>query len=248
MKSIILTFQFLTRIPLPITIDIQEDSFVKGIVCFPIVGLVVGLYNVLIYFFLCRLLPKEVVLIFAILANISITGALHVDGLADTCDGIFSTRKAEHMLEIMRDSRIGTHGTLGIIFDLLFRYTILIQILKVDPEMLKMALLLSPVASRTVMGLCIYFSTYARKEGLGGLYLSCKKIVPTICCGMIGFVFFVCFLEIRGIFILISSTVVGFLIKYVIERKIGGMTGDTLGAIHEVVEVICLLLFLIIEC
>lgn len=245
MKSLILTFQFLTRIPFPMTIDIQEDSFAKGIAYFPIVGLVVGFWNGILYSLFSRWLPGGPAILIAIFANLSITGALHVDGLADTCDGIFSARNSERMLAIMRDSRIGTHGTLGIVFDLLFRYVLLLQILENHPEMVTIALLLSPVASRTVMGICIYFSTYARKEGLGGLYLSCKKRVPTIFCGGIGFLLFAFFLQKIGIGILFLSILVGFLIKRLIERKIGGMTGDTLGAIHEGVEVVCLFFFLL---
>ncbi|MCJ7688103.1 MAG: adenosylcobinamide-GDP ribazoletransferase, partial [Clostridiaceae bacterium] len=148
MKKFILMIQFFTRIPINMEIDIKDDDFAKGIVYFPIVGLVIAIVNVLTYLLFAKVSTGLLPVVMAVLANVIITGALHVDGLADTCDGIYSARKKERMLEIMKDSRLGTNGAVAILFDLILRITILSSISEI--HIIKV-ILVTTIISKTMV-------------------------------------------------------------------------------------------------
>ena len=125
MKIFILMIQFFTRIPINKELDIKREDFSKGIIYFPLVGLLVGCVNGLVYFMTSKVLGGWIPLIALLISNIFVTGALHLDGLADTCDGLFSARKKEKMLEIMRDSRIGTNGAIALFVSLLLKLSLI---------------------------------------------------------------------------------------------------------------------------
>ena len=117
MRYFLITLQFLTRIPANKDLKASEEDFAKGIAYFPIVGLIIGVFNLTVLITASKVLGGVFPVICCLIAGTAITGGIHVDGLADTCDGIFSSRSRDRMLEIMRDSRIGTIGTIEILFD-----------------------------------------------------------------------------------------------------------------------------------
>lgn len=235
MRIFLIALQFLTRIPVGKDLKATEEDFAKGIVYFPIVGLIIGAFNLTILVTVSKILGGVFPVICCLLAGTAITGGLHVDGLADTCDGVFSARNREKMLEIMRDSRIGTNGTIAILFDYLIRMSLLSMI---TGKALYGAVLLSPVAAKTLMVLLIKVSTYARSgPGLGGLYLEKQTMRDTVLAAAIGFMIILGFGRIWGIIALGISTVICFLYRSFIYSKLQGMTGDTLGAANELLEV-----------
>lgn len=235
MRIFLIALQFLTRIPVGKDLKATEEDFAKGVVYFPIVGLIIGAFNLTILVTASKLLGGVFPVICCLLAGTAITGGLHVDGLADTCDGVFSARNREKMLEIMRDSRIGTNGTIAILFDYLIRMSLLSML---TGKALYGAVLLSPVAARMLMVILIKTSTYARSgSGLGGLYLEKQTMRDTILAAAIGFVIILGFGQIWGIIALGLSTVICFLYRSFIYSKLQGMTGDTLGAANEILEV-----------
>ena len=244
MRRFILTLQFLTRIPINIQLDIQENDFAKGIIYFPVIGLIIGLFNGMLFYGTSKLIQGGVPILCYILGNVLITGALHVDGLADTCDGLFSARKKERMLEIMRDSRVGTNGVIAILFDFLFRYSVLSSL---SFEQALGAIILSSVAGRTILGILMYVSSYARKEeGLGGLFLS-KVTGSRVCiCSLLGTAIIFAGMKGKGILLFILCLVTAFVFKAYTYSKIQGMTGDTLGAANEIVEIIYILACILI--
>ena len=105
---------FFTRIPVP-QIEYTEERYIKGIPLLPFVGAVSGGLLLCVYQ-LSRWLPMPVTVLALFLAYLLITGGLHLDGLGDSCDALFSGRDREKMLEIMKDSRSGSFGVLGLIF------------------------------------------------------------------------------------------------------------------------------------
>ncbi|MDD3705496.1 MAG: adenosylcobinamide-GDP ribazoletransferase [Clostridiaceae bacterium] len=235
MRIFLIALQFLTRIPVGKDLKATEEDFAKGVVYFPIVGLIIGAFNLTILVTASKLLGGVFPVICCLIAGTAITGGLHVDGLADTCDGVFSARNKEKMLEIMRDSRIGTNGTIAILFDYLIRMSLLSML---TGKALYGAVLLSPVAARMLMVLLIKTSTYARSgSGLGGLYLEKQTMKDTVLAAAIGFVIILGFGQIWGIIALGLSTVICFLYRSFIYSKLQGMTGDTLGAANEILEV-----------
>ncbi|KEH85532.1 MULTISPECIES: adenosylcobinamide-GDP ribazoletransferase [Clostridium] len=242
MKNLILMIQFFTRIPINIEIDVKEDSFAKGISYLPLVGLIIGGFNAIVYFVSSKFILGTLPIVLALLANTIITGAFHIDGLADTCDGIFSSRKKERMLEIMKDSRVGTNGAIAIVFDFMLRYAVLNSLNK---KYIIIALILSPVVAKTVVTLLMCFSVYARKEGgLGGVFVGKVKpfrvIVAFIISISIGYVL----IGYKYIALLLVTVLFIEIYKKLIYSKIDGMTGDTLGAANEIGEIIFMLALL----
>lgn len=236
MKSLILAIQFLSRIPININIETKDNSFGNSVVWFPAVGILIGAFNGLIYWLASLLLPGVFPLVCAVLANVCITGGLHVDGLADTCDGIFSARKRERMLEIMKDSRIGTNGTLAVVFDMLVRTAILAS---VPPKDILWLLIAAPIASRALLPLIMKLSVYARAEGgMGGLFLGNVSWLRTIVAFAVGAA--LSWLTLGFIGLASFGVALGAVLMFrsYIYSKLQGMTGDTFGATNEIAEVI----------
>lgn len=239
MKSLILAIQFLTRVPININIDTEENSFADSVLWFPVVGLIIGAFNALVYFALAKVLDGMLPIVCAVLANVCITGALHLDGLADTCDGIFSARKKERMLEIMKDSRIGTNGALAIVFDVVIRIAIL---LSVSSDKVIWLIFAAPIASRALMPLLMKLSVYARAEGgMGGLFLGKQSWSRTLIAFVAGMLIVWLLLNFWGLASFAGAMLAIILYRSYIYSKIQGMTGDTIGAGNEIAEIVFLL-------
>jgi adenosylcobinamide-GDP ribazoletransferase len=241
MGSLILTIQFLTRLPININISPKEDSFSKGIIYFPVVGIIVGLISALTYMLAEYILDGFFPIVCTLFANILITGAMHLDGIADTSDGIFSARKRDRMLEIMKDSRIGTYGVVAIAFDLMFKAAILTTIPKVS---ILWILVMTPAASKTILPLLMKLSVYARTEkGMGALYLGKQTWRRTAVAMLIGVLMQYVVFGLRGLAAISLILFVGLIFRRYIYSKIQGMTGDTIGAASELMEIVYLLFF-----
>jgi adenosylcobinamide-GDP ribazoletransferase len=235
----ILAIQFLTRIPININIETKENSFAESVVWFPIAGLLIGAFNALVYWLFSMVLPGILPIVSTVLANVCITGALHVDGLADTCDGIFSARKKERMLEIMKDSRIGTNGALAIIFDVFIRVAILTSI---PSGRIGWVVLTAPIASKSLLPFIMKLSVYARAEGgMGGLFLGKQNWSRTLIAFIIGMLITWTTLGFVGLAAFTGAMLAVLLFRSYIYSKIQGMTGDTVGASNEIAEAVFLL-------
>ena len=121
-KRFLLTLGFMTRIPVNVNLgEVKDEDMHKGFLYYPVVGLIIGLIDMVVYLLVCLVLPEIYGIIFALLANFFVTGAFHLDGLSDTADGIYSARTKERMLEIMKDSRIGTNGGIAMCLDIMLK-------------------------------------------------------------------------------------------------------------------------------
>lgn len=244
MKIFILTLQFLTRIPVKRDLKATDEEFAKGVVFFPLIGLIIGAFNLLVLAAASKVLGGVFPVVCCLLAGTAITGGLHVDGLADTCDGMFSSRTRDRMLEIMRDSRIGTNGTIAILFDYLLRLSLLAML---SGKALYGAVLLSPVAAKSLMALLIKTSVYARSgPGMGVLYLEKQTWGATAAAVVIGLAEIIGFSGTWGAAAFVVCAMLCFLYRSFIYSKIQGMTGDTLGAANELIEIAFTLVFAIL--
>lgn len=241
MKNFILILQFMTRIPININLDIKREDFAEAVKYFPLVGLIIGGFDIIVYFLMSKVFPQTLSPIFMVLSHVVITGGLHMDGLGDTADGIFSGRSRDRILEIMKDSRSGSFGVLAVVIALLFRFGAL-QSLQINS--LYKAVILSPIIARTLVSMLMYKRTYAReKEGLGDLFIgkiSTRTFVTVLMIGSIST------LLIGGYKGTISFVVVMLFVLWLrgyVEKKIEGLTGDVLGASIELSEIIVLLCF-----
>ncbi|EGT0649493.1 adenosylcobinamide-GDP ribazoletransferase [Citrobacter braakii] len=237
---------FISRLPVPArwSQGLDFEHYSRGIVMFPLIGVVLGGLTGLVFMALQPWCGVPLAALFAVLTLALLTGGFHLDGLADTCDGIFSARRRERMLEIMRDSRLGTHGGLALIFVLLAKVLVVSELALRGTPMLA-ALAAACVAGRGTAVLLMYRHRYAREEGLGNVFIG--KVTGRQTCVTLGFATILAAVLLpgmRGVAALVVTIVAIFILGQLLKRTLGGQTGDTLGAAIELGELIFLLALL----
>ncbi|EOW7075315.1 adenosylcobinamide-GDP ribazoletransferase [Yersinia enterocolitica] len=246
LRLFLATLQFMTRIPVPErwTQGLALDNYERGIIGFPFIGLIVGGIGGVIFTLLAPWCGVPLAALGYVLALALVTGAFHLDGLADTCDGVFSARKREQMLEIMRDSRLGTNGGLALIFIVVAKVLVVSELALRDAPMLLM-LTATSVAGRTVIVLLMYRQRYAREgNGLGNIYIGKVTGKQTLVTLAGGAILILLLGQSAALLALVTSMVVVLLLATYLRRRLGGQTGDTLGAAAEVGELVFLLALL----
>ena len=177
-----------------------------------------------------------------LLALALVTGAFHLDGLADTCDGLFSARKREQMLEIMKDSRLGTNGALALLLAVLFRLLAVIHLSSEQTPHLWALLVAAPIAGRALMVLLMHHQRYAREQGLGNVFIgkvSDRQCVLTL---LLGLLLVTLLGGGRGTLAFLLTALFALAYRRFVVSRLGGQTGDTLGAGNELFEVWFLLM------
>jgi len=237
MKRFLIALQFLTILPVKVKSKLEKNDFGASLLYFPLVGLLIGLILALSAFSLFSfptLLKAAIILIISII----ITGAIHLDGFADACDGFYGNNPKERILEIMRDSRIGTMGVVGIVSILLLKFSLIAGF---SEGLLWKILLLMAVFSRWTQVMACFGSSYARQEGKAKYFIEYAASKEFF----IGFLFtlalFCVFLKLKGIILFSASLLPVFLFMQYMKKRIGGMTGDTIGGLSEFAEVTVLL-------
>jgi cobalamin 5''-phosphate synthase/cobalamin synthase len=232
--------QFLTTIPVPVNLDVDEKDFGKGLVFAPVVGLLIGGLIACEGYVLGNFFSPIITTVLVIITYIVLSGGIHLDGLGDTFDGVFSNRPRERMLEIMRDSRVGTYAVLVIVCILGLNAALISSMISHHALFI---ILLVPVAGRigSVTGAAV--SDYARSgPGLGKSFIDYCGYTEMIIAGIISLIIFYAFEGFAGILLCLSSFVTAVLLVKFLSRKIGGATGDVLGAVCELNQTIFLLI------
>ncbi len=236
LKPFFSALRFLTILPVPESWCGNETDFNKSPDWYPLVGLLIGLMLVALDFFLCWLLPVSVASVLLVLAMISISGALHLDGLADSADAFFSSRGPVRMLEIMKDSRSGPMGVTAIILVLLFKLTLLLAL---PPVWRWQVVLLMPVAGRCALPVISRWLPYARSVGTAAFTNSQFSLVRLgIPLAVLTVSSFALLGRSAGGLVAVVVCVGIWALGHYSHRKIGGFTGDTLGATCELVELL----------
>jgi len=236
-KAFILSFQFMTRIPINIQIDADRNDFHRIVKYFPLVGGFIGAVASFMFFVSKNIFPREIAVTVAVASSYILTGAMHIDGFADTFDGLFSNRSRDRMLEIMRDSRLGTNGVLALVFLIILKILFLTDI---KSNLIYSTLILMPLVGRFSIILAAYVSKSARGgEGLGGLIIGKISMVELILSLLFTSVIGIYFVHFTALLKLLAvSSIVTYIITKYISMRIGGMTGDTLGAVNEFAELV----------
>jgi len=243
LKRFILAVQFLTRIPISIELEVDERDFAKSMVFFPAVGLLIGLLMLAGFYLGVYMHYQWLPVLIAAFIQTAITGVLHLDGLGDTCDGIFSNRPRERILEIMRDSRIGTNACAAIFFDLSAKVVLLAENMQLSPGAAGTAIVAAPVFGRMGIVTSASICEYARREGgLGKHFLDHVGWKEWILSQILGFAILIPVLGGEAFLLLLLIWVCAFAMAKYFEKKIGGLTGDTLGAVNEICEIVFLFL------
>jgi len=216
----------------PIKKEFNADQIGRATVFFPLVGLLIGLVLAGVNFLLSLILPGAVVNIILIAGLALLSGGLHLDGLADTFDGMAGTRTPEKRLEIMRDSRLGSFGAFGLFLILLIQYAALSS---VPDEYRTGIIILAPVLGRWAMVNAIFVYPYARPDGLGKAFkqhlIGLEYALDTVACVLAALILF----KLAGLVIMAAAWLTADLSSILMSRKLGGMTGDTYGAVNEFV-------------
>jgi adenosylcobinamide-GDP ribazoletransferase len=238
--------QFLTSIPVPLKGELTPEQLGRSTTYFPLVGLGIGGILAGLNWVFNLALPAPVTNALLITALVILTGAIHLDGLSDTCDGMAGHKTVKERWQVMHDSRAGAFGVVGIILVLLVQY---VTLNSVPADKMTAVLLLMPTVSRWAMVYAIYAFPYARKEGLGTAYKAATRwpqfmIATIITLAIAGALYPLInvtgFIAFGGV--LVIATGLAFYFKY----KFAGLTGDTYGAINEIGEVIALIVVVII--
>lgn len=238
--------QFLTGIPVPLKKELSAQQLGCATSYFPLVGLILGGILAGLNWVFNLFLPTPVVNILLIVILVGLTGAMHLDGFADTCDGMAGHKPVEERWKVMHDSRTGAFGVVGLVLLLLAKYVALDN---VPADLMTPTLLFVPVVSRWAMVYAIFAFRYARPEGLGTAYKNATRwpqftiatvFTLAIAAALYPLFSYAGFLLVGGIWII--ATGLGFYFRY----KFAGLTGDTYGAINEVSEVMALLFVVII--
>ncbi len=239
MKSLAAALRFLTVLPVPAAG--LEDVAVLGRSArwFPVIGLLGGLVLVGLDAVLAMVLPIGPRSVLLVLAMVGISGGLHLDGLADTADGFLSSRPRERILEIMKDSRIGTMGVLAIVGVLALKIAALIG---VPAGRRWPTLLLMPLAGRTALVVAMNSASYARPTGLGTVFEAGKSRWDAVWAVAVLLIVSALTAGARGICSAVATVGVAMAMTLWARTKIGGWTGDTAGAACEVCETVPALL------
>lgn len=262
LRACIAAFQFLTRLPIPVQIDYTDRVFQRSVIFYPLAGFVIGLLLLLAGEGLSLVLPAMPAAVLLLGFWVVLTGGLHLDGLMDTADGILSHRPREQMLEIMKDSRVGAMGVIVCVLHLLLKFSLLYTLLG-SGGMGSVCFLLAivPIWSRWFMVTAIQGWPYARRDsGLGSFFRGVTKwhvtmsvLVALFTTTLLVAVFstwladssVISFSFIYGLTIIFSFAIgtilTGWILATYISRKLGGLTGDTYGALNELLETLLLL-------
>ncbi|KRE83986.1 hypothetical protein ASG89_12385 [Paenibacillus sp. Soil766] len=260
LRACLAAFQFLTRLPIPVQIDYTERVFQRSSIYYPLVGFVIGLLLMLAGAELSYVLPTMPAAVLLLTIWVILTGGLHLDGLMDTADGILSHRPREQMLEIMKDSRVGAMGVIVCVLHLLLKFSLLYTLLDASQAegqgSLLVLLAIVPIWSRWFMVAAIRMWPYARpNSGLGSLFrgVNSTHVTVSLIVALLTTTLCICTTNPTSLpswsivlsFMTITRLVGGGIAAY-ISSKLGGLTGDTYGALNELLESVLLLAVIVI--
>lgn len=247
MKDFLQALSFLTIIPAGkiLHFPLEGKELARSMAFFPLVGLLIGLLLALGFYLFSLMLPRSLVLWLTIWLLAFLTRGLHLDGFSDTLDGLASGGSKERILEVMRDSRIGTFGVFSLIFLIGAKYLALDQI---KDSSIYSSLVLMTVLGRNSMVLVCFRSPYARPgNGLGKLFTECLGIREVIFSLLLALVITLFFVGLKGILVFIIVLIFSFAYRFYFIKKLGGVTGDIIGASNEFVELLSIVFLIILK-
>jgi adenosylcobinamide-GDP ribazoletransferase len=234
-----LALTFLTKLPWPWRGPADAAALARSMFWFPWVGAILGLIFWAAWAGLQKVLPTPAAAALLLALTVWVTGGLHLDGLADTADGLGGGRTPEERLRIMKDSRVGAFGVISLILGLVLKFSLFLSLATQTAG--AGALLLFPVISRWGMVLLAYLSPYARPQGGLGQAMT-LGVSPRVLIGASlsagGLALLI--LGAPGLVLFIAAAALVWLGSLYFHHRLGGITGDVLGATNEVLEVLVL--------
>ncbi|MDO9309760.1 MAG: adenosylcobinamide-GDP ribazoletransferase [Deltaproteobacteria bacterium] len=238
MRLYLIALQFLTIIPLPFDTRCEKEDLGRSTAVFPLVGLTIGALLVALNWLVAPWLARPLTDALLITALAAVTGALHLDGLADVCDGLAARGGRERFLAVMKDSHVGAVGAVGLVLGLLLKWQAL---LAVPLEHKWQALLLFPVLARFGQVQTIVYARNARQDGLGSVMTVGAGTLQLLLAWGLALVAAWLLLGTMGLVVLFVVMVFTWLLKAWFQHRLGGITGDVIGCINELNEILVLI-------
>lgn len=246
LKIFFTAIMFYTRIPVPKGTGFSEENLNRATRYFPFIGIVVGGFGAIVFILSQLVFSTPIAIFLSIVLMILLTGAFHEDALADFCDGFGGGNTQEKILTIMKDSRIGTYGAIALVLLLMSKFLLINEI---EAGSIPLVIISAHAFSRLNPVLLIFSSKYVRADetskskpvgkkgsattfivallfGLGPLFLIPLKFIP---------------------FLIIIQLLVFFVFRLYIHKKLGGYTGDILGALQQFSEIAYYMCFIILS-
>jgi adenosylcobinamide-GDP ribazoletransferase len=237
---------FCTVLPISSSTAIEGSDLARAGWAMPVAGAVVGAIGALTYWIAAKIgLPPMPAAMLALVATMIITGGLHEDGLADTADGFGGGSSRERKLAIMRDSRIGTFGVCALSASIILRWSALVTI--AEPQKVMMALVAAQVSARATLPAFMRLVSPARTDGLSasagpppwGTIVSAGAIAAIVLVILLG-----PRAALTGLFLL---SVAGVLMGALSVKQISGQTGDVIGVLEQIGEIVILLTAVVLQ-
>ncbi len=248
-KKFLCAIQFLTIIKLK-SIEWDEKFTAKSVAYFPAVGILIGCILAITYFILSPVFPNTITAVMLIVIEIIFIRGLHLDGFIDTVDGLFGGMNKEERLRIMKDTHPGSFGIIAVVLLILLKFTLIFEILNLNQDKVSIAILiLMPTLGRYAMLIPMAIQPYARNNGTAHWtkFVKFREILTASLFMISPVILISVFLNLK-IFLLIALIIAllifSLMLSKYIASKIGGMTGDTYGALTEISEIFVLIVLL----
>ncbi len=237
LKLLFTALMFITRIPVPKWVGYSEQNLNRCNRFFPLVGIVVGGFGGLVYWLSCYIFPISVSVILSMGSTILLTGAFHEDGFADVCDGFGGGWTKEKIMTIMKDSRVGAYGMIGVILLFILKYATLNAI---PASLFIPSLIAGHSISRMMAVTTMYNLPYVREDESSKSKpvtknLHIKDLWIAIIIGLLSLLLFRNWMVYLTV---IPVLVAKFWLDKYFKKWIGGYVGDCLGTIQQVTEVV----------
>lgn len=232
-RYFLLALGFFTRIPVPQVQNFQEADLNHAAKYFPLIGIIVGAISALVFFIANKIFPQNIAVILSMMASIYVTGAFHEDGLTDAIDGLGGGWHKEQILTIMQDSRIGSYGAVAIILALLLKFTTLSQL---PAGLISGALIAGHSISRLCAVLVMATQAYVKSSGKAKP-LATKLSSTGLCLATVLGLLPLCWHPAYFLWALLPVTMVWTWFSLKLKKRIGGYTGDCLGAMQQLTEI-----------
>jgi len=235
--KIALAQQFLTRVPIPNSVVYTEQRFADIPRYFPLIGLFIGTLCSGVYLVAIQAFAQPLAVTLMVIGSVLLTGAFHEDGLADTFDGVGGGLTRNAALEIMKDSRLGTYGTLALALVLMGKIAALVSL---PISLVVVGLIAAHCLSRLSSVIVMATSEYVRDHGTAkpvSRGISTKSLLIALVTGVLSLIGLAVFVSFFAALYCVMGLAIGHvLMRLLYARKLKGYTGDTLGAVQQVSE------------
>ena len=238
-----IAWQFLTIIPSPFKQEFDAKELGRSAVYFPLVGAALGVILVGLDYGSGKVLPLALVNALLIAAMAVLSGATHLDGFIDVCDGLAVGRTAAQRWQIMSDANVGSFGVVGACCLFLVKY---LALAAVPNQYRWQALILMPTLSRWAMVYSLFAFASAKREGIGWMFRQQVRWQNTLVATLIAVVASVILMRVQGLALMFGVWLLVLGLASYLARIFAGLTGDTYGAINEVTEVLVLILVIVV--